>query len=283
MTSLLASTALAVALGSSAAMAVPFQPFGTAGQAGTTETSYESLVTKVGQTLQGIFKVTSIDAGSGNTFTSGVTGAPTYITGAFTGFTLAHIDVISATSTKLYFTGGQLNYYSNNTNLFATQLHNLLQLPATTTNENNAVSILAAGTNILSANAESIYDGGLSIPYVGTTLEIDLNGSVTGFTKAATSAVYLDIIGGSMAGIFDNSAFINSFTGQLAGGIYQGHANGALGTGGSQCLPSQPEWQVCGSNTATFSVVPEPITLSVFGAGLAGAAAIRRRKAKKAA
>jgi hypothetical protein len=28
--------------------------------------------------------------------------------------------------------------------------------------------------------------------------------------------------------------------------------------------------------------VPEPVTLSLFGAGLAGAAALRRRKAKKA-
>jgi hypothetical protein len=28
--------------------------------------------------------------------------------------------------------------------------------------------------------------------------------------------------------------------------------------------------------------VPEPLTLSVFGAGLAGAVAMRRRKAKKA-
>jgi hypothetical protein len=30
------------------------------------------------------------------------------------------------------------------------------------------------------------------------------------------------------------------------------------------------------------TAVPEPLTLSLFGAGLAGAAALRRRKAKKA-
>jgi hypothetical protein len=30
------------------------------------------------------------------------------------------------------------------------------------------------------------------------------------------------------------------------------------------------------------NVIPEPFTLSLFGAGLAGVAAVRRRKAKKA-
>jgi hypothetical protein len=33
-----------------------------------------------------------------------------------------------------------------------------------------------------------------------------------------------------------------------------------------------------GNLTMTVAQVPEPLTLSVFGAGLAGAAAIRRRK-----
>jgi len=37
-----------------------------------------------------------------------------------------------------------------------------------------------------------------------------------------------------------------------------------------------------GGGNVTLTKVPEPITLSVFGAGLVGAAALRRRKAKKA-
>jgi hypothetical protein len=37
-----------------------------------------------------------------------------------------------------------------------------------------------------------------------------------------------------------------------------------------------------GGNVDLIKRVPEPITLSIFGAGLAGAAALRRRKAKKA-
>ncbi|HKU54590.1 MAG TPA: PEP-CTERM sorting domain-containing protein, partial [Rhizomicrobium sp.] len=37
-----------------------------------------------------------------------------------------------------------------------------------------------------------------------------------------------------------------------------------------------------GGNVDLTKRVPEPVTLSIFGAGLAGAAALRRRKVKKA-
>jgi hypothetical protein len=85
----------------------------------------------------------------------------------------------------------------------------------------------------------------------------------------------LDIIGGNSMGLFDLDSIINAFTLQMADAVYQGSANT------QQCSIS-PQWQVCGTNHATLNVIPEPITLSLFGAGLAGAAALRRRKANKA-
>jgi hypothetical protein len=42
-------------------------------------------------------------------------------------------------------------------------------------------------------------------------------------------------------------------------------------------------FKICGSDNMSTNIVPEPFTLSLFGAGLAGMAALGRRKAKKAA
>jgi len=89
--------------------------------------------------------------------------------------------------------------------------------------------------------------------------------------------VYLDIVGGASASLFVVDSLTNSFTAMLADAAYQGSANTL-----DCAVVSSPAWQVCGTNHATLNVIPEPITLSLFGAGLAGAAAMRRRKVKKA-
>ena len=72
-----AATAL---LGTTAAFA---GPFGGGGVIGTTETSYESLVQKPGDVLNGIFFVSSIQGSSGVSYTYGSGGS--FLTGVFTG------------------------------------------------------------------------------------------------------------------------------------------------------------------------------------------------------
>lgn len=278
---LIASTILATVVCSGAALATPFNPFGSVpGQIKTTEKSYESLVQNTGDVLNGIFNVTSIDGQGGQTYSPGFVSSPPFITGVFSGFTLAQINPVSG-GFQLLFTGGALNYYVSSNNLFTTQLTTLLKTttPDVGTAELNAMALLAGGTNILSLTPQVITNSNLAHPIAlpNVTLEIDLTGSsVTSFASASTQTVYLDLVGGTMANLFEHFTFTNSFTGAAADGIYQGTANTGL------CISGQNEWQVCGSNNATLTRVPEPITLSLFGAGLAGVAAARRRKEKKA-
>lgn len=264
MPSFLASTIFAAAtlMGTGAALA---GPFGSGGVITTTETSYESLVLNTGDVLSGIAFVSSIQGGTGVTYTY---NGP-YLTSAFTGFTLAGTASIAG-GTRLMFTGGSLGYYSFATDPFAGgALTN-----GTTAQQGAALTLIQSGTPEILLSPEIIT--GAACPIAGCTLYIDVFGGLNNFAAASTSTVYLDIIGGVSAGLFQKDTLLNTFTAQLADANYQGSAN-------TQNCSAYPEWQVCGTNHATFAVIPEPLTLSLFGAGLAGVAAIRRRKAKKAA
>ena len=81
------------------------------------------------------------------------------------------------------------------------------------------------------------------------------------------------MIGGDAAYNFTTQSLTNSFTGEKADIVYSGQANSGS---------NDTDFGVTGSNTAKANIVPEPLTISLFGAGLVGAAALRRRKSKKA-
>jgi hypothetical protein len=257
------TVAASALLGTTAAFASPFSLPG-GGQIKTTENSFESTVAAHGDELKGIFQVGLITGPSGVSYTY---GSGTYLTGIFNGFILDTVTPLDGTGTnfRLAFTGGSLQYYTSATDPFAG-------------------GALTNGSGTQDAAIDIINNGGLELnltPEVfdGThTLTIDVFGGAppfTTFVNAATSKVFLDIIGGAAADLFSKDTFTNTFTLALADGVYSGTAN-------TENCEIAPRWQVCGQNGATLRVIPEPLTLSVFGAGLAGAAALRRRKAKKA-
>lgn len=264
--STLKSTVLATAaivLGGTAAFA---GPFGSGGVTTTSETSYESLVQNNGDQLNGIFNVSQVTTANGPQYVYGDGGQ--YLVGSFTGFTLAGQTPIGG-GTRLYFTGGSLNYYTFGSDPFAGGT----LTSGTSANQAADIAAIQAGTLQLSLAPEVIT--GSACPIANCTLYIDVFGSsITNFAAASTSTVYLDITGGASAGLFERDSILNTFTAVLADAAYQGSAN-------SQQCAAFPAWEVCGTNHATFSVIPEPITVSLFGAGLAGVAAFRRRKVKK--
>lgn len=262
MPSILASTVLAATvLGSSAAFAgplgigLPSDPFYF-----DTTSSYETLVQNAGDQLQGMFTVDSIKSSLSpaiHTYNYGTNNV--YLTGVFSGFILEQPIINNNNTVTLNFHGGSLNYYVTNGNTFNTSTGTVAGDLATATSANLW----------LSATPEVI-DG------AGHTLIITLNGATSAsiFSDAATTNVLLDVTGGAAASIFDSNTFFNSATGLFADLLFKGSAN--LVTDGS-C----GDFGVCGTNLTKGYLIPEPLTLSVFGFGLAGAAAMRRKKAKK--
>jgi hypothetical protein len=90
----------------------------------------------------------------------------------------------------------------------------------------------------------------------------------------------------SVAGVTDPTTGLNVFLSQESGGLGGGFYY--LNNDGVDPLTSPTAWTSYDTDTpdymyysATFAAVPEPITISLFGAGLAGVAAVRRRKKSK--
>jgi hypothetical protein len=175
-----------------------------------------------------------------------------WLTGYFDNF---QFSAANSDSTHLAFTGGTLKYYVQTaaSNPFRNDLGS------------DNLDIANASLGTLWLDIAPVADA-----TTGVTLVITLTGGgATTFLDSHAFALG-DVIGGLAAPALDSNAINGHDI------LFTGQANRTIG---GSC---GPDFGVCGANNARALVIPEPITLSLFGAGLAGAAALRRRKVKKA-
>ncbi|MEO8301511.1 MAG: PEP-CTERM sorting domain-containing protein [Rhizomicrobium sp.] len=262
------TVAASALLGTTAAFANPIS-VGPGGSIVTTETSWETSTQNIGDILQGVITVASINnASSINNPVYSTGGGGQFLSAVFGGFVLRDVAFVGNSFT-LSFTGGFLNYYTSATNPLA----NLALVNSGTVA--NAIDVVDNGALWESFTAQTIDALNDTLIITGVTQ----NGSLANVSSSGTSTVFLDRLPGGLGGLVDDT-FINPYLSQIADATYQGSAN--TGQCAAYFINANSPFQICGSDNLSTAVIPEPITLSLFGAGLVGAAALRRRKAKKA-
>jgi PEP-CTERM motif len=235
---------------------------------------HETLVTGIGGILQGTGIIKSITGGLNQTYgnsasvtstgANGLFGSTHILTDVFTGFTL-RTTVTAGGNTTLFFTGGTFKIY---------------ELPGSNVPNTSTTGSGAAGLALAITNASAGVPFLILTPQVqdvfGDTFITTINNTVLSNFTLAQGVAYLSATGGTAMSYFDTNTVFNSYLNQFADLQFGGRAQ----TTGCPNLANT--LRVCGSDDAFNVQVPEPLTLSLFGAGVAGAAAIRRRKAKKA-
>jgi hypothetical protein len=135
---------------------------------------------------------------------------------------------------------------------------------------------LAGAKDVLDFTLQNSYDvGGKDY-----TLSSSLSETITG-----TATSWADVTGGVDAGQFENLSEVTPIGTLTDISLIDDFCPEASPSGTCASLYSgtpDTHWTVASSDPFNGTTVPEPFTLSLFGAGLVGAAALRRRKKAKA-
>lgn len=292
------TTFAAILLASSAAFAVPTVNIdgilvpAASGPGATVldaETSFEKSVQNPGEIFNGVFHVTQVQTGGGTaTWVEGQNGK--FLDGVFDNFTVIVAQAPTAsTDGQLYFTGGQIEYYDSIVNNFHTDSTNggsgqAGDIAAIRTGGTLWLEALAATSGFV--NPADLTQNCVTTPVgcVAYTLKINLPAgtSFTQFTGASTNVVEGDVVAGEAMPYFDTNTIHNLNDGTQDDVIYSGNAKTLGCDSGVTC-----DWPINGTDQLQGSVLaqlPEPVSISLFGAGLVGAAVFgaRRRKTRKA-
>jgi hypothetical protein len=200
-----------------------------------------------------------------------------FLSTVFDGFT-TRAATFNGTSTDVYFTGGFLNYYALGANPNQNTGNVLLDIANSTS------------TTLWLSLVPEVFDT------FGDTFHVNIPTNLAGlatFSGFANGDAFLDVTGGTAMAYFDNNGQINPYLSQTPDFSFIGNAHRLTVAGGTSCPPSPPstaaghqDFCVQGSddlhNVQAVPQVPEPATIALLGAGLAGLGAMRRRRKAKA-
>lgn len=218
----------------------------------------ETVITGVGQTLQGIGLITAItDASNNIVWSTGQNGVEL----AFHFNNYVSTSITSPTSSapgQVTFSGGVLDFFT------------LSAGTAINGNGSQAAdfAVVTSGTPWLSATAAPEDAAGHTL-----LATLPANSTITAF-QAASGFGLLDVTGGPAAVYFNTNQFANPFD-TANGGFSDESFTSDFSTGASGDFP------VSGSGTIKANAVPEPAAIGLFGVGLLGMGVVmgRRRSA----
>lgn len=224
--------------------------------------SAQPAISAYGEDAWGIFSIANITKVStgANIYTSGQNGE--YLTGMFGGIVDYNVTRTDLTSSlggifqQVLSSGGWLKMFSNSANYDPTQGTG----GRTGQYGYNGVT---GGTLALDAVFASGVVAGSPATYKGSFNEAGIDGGAAG---------YLDVVGGTMYGQLNTNAMVD-FDGNKHDLKLSSTFDAFLN------VPQVADWTVIASGQVIGNALPEPGSLAIFGLGLAGLAALRRRKA----